>query len=399
MSSGRRMTATELGVDPLGDLATFTESQSNSVLPSPLPPAQGGSEFFPFGPTTPVSKRLWAIGDMHLSFEGNREQLEKLKPHPDDGLILVGDVGESLQHLELAFAAATKHFAKVWWCPGNHELYTPPTENATGEGARGEAKYHECVHLARGFGVLTPEDPFEVWQSDGEPYLIAPIFTLYDYSFRPPQVPLEQAVEWAKEDGIEATDEHLLHYEPYQSRSEWCNVLVKKFRNKLEQAQAAHPGVPLVIANHWPLRQDLVYLKWIRRFSLWCGTTLTEDWHRLFNAKVVVSGHLHIRRTDWKDGTRFEECSLGYPRQWRDAMKDDMDINNFLTEVLPGPVVPMGGNKETMWSDGRQSSTDFEKLFATKAPSRAISRADRSARGAQKVSEVVSYNKLLQLTS
>jgi hypothetical protein len=30
----------------------------------------------------------------------------------------------------------------------------------------------------------------------------------------------------------------------------------------------------------------------------------------------VVTGHLHTRRTDIVDGTRFEEVSLGYPRQW-----------------------------------------------------------------------------------
>ncbi len=28
-------------------------------------------------------------------------------------------------------------------------------------------------------------------------------------------------------------------------------------------------------------------------------------------ARVVVSGHLHTRRTDWIDGVRFEEVSLG----------------------------------------------------------------------------------------
>jgi hypothetical protein len=45
----------------------------------------------------------------------------------------------------------------------------------------------------------------------------------------------------------------------------------------------------------------------------------TEDWHRRFRAAVVVSGHLHVRRTDWRDGTRFEEVSLGYAREWDHA--------------------------------------------------------------------------------
>jgi hypothetical protein len=31
----------------------------------------------------------------------------------------------------------------------------------------------------------------------------------------------------------------------------------------------------------------------------------------------VVYGHLHIPRTTVHDGVRFDEVSLGYPRQWR----------------------------------------------------------------------------------
>jgi hypothetical protein len=30
----------------------------------------------------------------------------------------------------------------------------------------------------------------------------------------------------------------------------------------------------------------------------------------------VVYGHLHIPRVTWYDGVRFEEVSLGYPREW-----------------------------------------------------------------------------------
>jgi len=30
-----------------------------------------------------------------------------------------------------------------------------------------------------------------------------------------------------------------------------------------------------------------------------------------------VYGHLHIPRTTWHDGVRFEEVSCGYPREWR----------------------------------------------------------------------------------
>ena len=51
-------------------------------------------------------------------------------------------------------------------------------------------------------------------------------------------------------------------------------------------------------------------------FAQWCGTDRTADWHLRFDAAAVVYGHLHIPRTTWYDGVRFEEVSLGYPREW-----------------------------------------------------------------------------------
>jgi hypothetical protein len=46
-----------------------------------------------------------------------------------------------------------------------------------------------------------------------------------------------------------------------------------------------------------------------------------------------VSGHLHIRSTAYRDGVRFEEVSLGYPRQWREGG----GVDAYLREILPGP--------------------------------------------------------------
>ena len=72
----------------------------------------------------------------------------------------------------------------------------------------------------------------------------------------------------------------------------------------------------MILVNHFPLRADLAVLPRIPRFRVWCGTRLTEDWHRRFNVEAVIYGHLHLRASHTIDGVRFEEVSLGYPRQW-----------------------------------------------------------------------------------
>ncbi|CAI6334858.1 unnamed protein product [Periconia digitata] len=319
-------------MDPL--VATAIEApDSHPPTPPPAasPPDQPG--------------QLWAISDIHLSYKTNREAWEKLLPKQNDGLILCGDMGESTEHLRAAFTTATACFRQVFWCPGNHELYTMPSQKE--QGARGEDKYQECVRVAREFGVLTPEDDYVLWEGEGGPCLIAPIFVLYDYSFRPSHVRLEDALDWAREENIEATDEHLLHPDPHESRIAWCHARLRHTHDKLAAANAAYPDTKLVIFGHWPLREDLVKLPLVPRFSLWCGTKETEDWHQKFNAKVVVSGHLHIRRTDWRNGTRFEEVSLGYPRQWQHCLDHGLDVNDLLREILPGPSAPM--SEATQW--------------------------------------------------
>ena len=276
--------------------------------------------------------RLYALGDIHLSWKFNKEAFERdLQAHPDDGLILCGDVGEKASDLHFAFEIAVKRFKHVFWVPGNHELYTVPVAT----GLRGVEKYNECVAIAREYKVRTPEDPWYLWTGDGGPCIIALVCTLFDYSFRPAYISREGALRWAEEEGIRATDEAILFPDPFPTRDAWCEALIERWEIRLRKAAAS--GAKLVIVNHWPLREDTITLRKVPRFSLWCGTKKTTNWHKEFHAKVVVTGHLHVRRTDWIDDVRFEECSLGYPAQWEDARNIGKNVNDLLREILPGP--------------------------------------------------------------
>jgi hypothetical protein len=237
-------------------------------------------------------------------------------------------VGETTAHLRLAFETLRPRFARLLWVPGNHELWTVPREPL-----RGEAKYRAMVGLCREHGVLTPEDPWPAWTGEGGPCTIALLFLLYDYSFAPDGMDPRAAVAWAAEEGLRCTDEDVLHPDPFPSREAWCAA-------RCAEAEARLAGVRgrLVIVNHYPLRRELARLPRIPRFAVWCGTRRTEDWPWRFGADVVVAGHLHLRTTDWIDGVRFEEVSLGYPRQWAAGR----GAGAYLREILPGPPVASG---------------------------------------------------------
>ena len=260
--------------------------------------------------------RLFALSDVHVEHEANRVALAALPAHPDDWLVLGGDVSDTVRGLAWALDVLGPKFARLLWVPGNHELWTRPEAPAA---ERGEGRYAELVALCRTRGVLTPEDDYVTWphEHEGEKVKLALLFLLYDYTFAPDaHVGRAQARSWAAEAGIEAADEIFLSPEPYPSREAWCRARVLATEPRLAHAAKDHR---LVLINHWPLRRDVVRLGAVPRYSPWCGTRASEDWHRRFRAIACVHGHLHVRATDLRDEVRFEEVSLGYPRHWDPA--------------------------------------------------------------------------------
>jgi 3',5'-cyclic AMP phosphodiesterase CpdA len=270
---------------------------------------------------------VFAISDLHVTHPENRRVVEGLRPQSeDDWLVVCGDVSETIADVEWTLELLGKRFATVIWVPGNHDLWTPPDESLK---LRGEPRYRHLIELCRRVGAITPEDAYPVWQGAGGPVTIAPLFLLYDYTFGRNIAPTkEQALARAHAAGVVCSDEFLLHANPYTSRDEWCRARVRETEARLIDCDAQ---TPTVLVSHFPLISELTRALWHQEFAQWCGTTLTADWHRRFRAAVVVYGHLHIPRTTWHDGVRFEEVSLGYPREWHRRGS----ARNLLRRILP----------------------------------------------------------------
>ncbi len=276
---------------------------------------------------------LWAISDLHTGHLGNKPVAESLYPSsPDDWLIVAGDVAERTDEIRWSLDLLRRRFAKVIWVPGNHELWTT---NRDPMQIFGRARYDYLVNMCDEMGVVTPEHPFPVWTERGGPATIVPMFLLYDYSFLPEGANSKaEGVAIAKERNVVATDEFLLSPEPYPTRDAWCHERVAATRARLEQLDWMQPTV---LVNHFPLLRQPCDALFYPEFSLWCGTTKTADWHTRYNAVCSVYGHLHIPRTTWYDGVRFEEVSVGYPREWRRRKP-----YSWLRQVLPDPQYAPG---------------------------------------------------------
>jgi len=262
---------------------------------------------------TASNRTLYATSDLHVRYPDNRAIVEGMRPTgADDWLLVVGDVGDFVDEIQETLALLASRFTQVVWVPGNHELWTPKRDPVQ---LRGVARYWHLVDICRELGVLTPEDPYPIWEGPGGPVVIAPMFLLYDYTFRPAGTSTKaEALAYAHSTGVVCSDEYLLHPDPFPTRDDWCRARVAQTEKRLAELPADGPRPVLV--NHFPLVREPTRVLRYPEFAQWCGTELTADWHVRFRAAAVVYGHLHIPRTTVYDGVRFEEVSLGYPREW-----------------------------------------------------------------------------------
>ncbi len=238
--------------------------------------------------------------------------MEGLQAHSrGDWLIVCGDVSEISTDVEWALGLLRERFATVVWVPGNHDLWSTPEDPLR---LRGEARYRHLVDVCRRLDVLTPEDPYPVWEGRGGPVTVAPLFVLYDYSFGANVAPTkQQALARAYAVGVVCSDELVLHPDPHPSREAWCAARVRESERRLALRDLA---LPTVLVNHFPLLRAPTAILRHPEFAQWCGTERTADWHVRYGARAVVYGHLHIPRVTFHDGVRFAEVSLGYPREW-----------------------------------------------------------------------------------
>ena len=91
-----------------------------------------------------------ATSDIHIDFPDNQRWLDALR-HPGRpcALILAGDVCTSLTKLRAAFTKLTSIYTHVFYCPGNHELWTAKAE------ANSVSKFLQILQLCDECGVHT----------------------------------------------------------------------------------------------------------------------------------------------------------------------------------------------------------------------------------------------------
>src|SRR5258708_1917621 len=122
--------------------------------------------------------RIFAISDLHTDFKENRLLVEGISDtaYLDDVLIVAGDIGHRLDTIRNTLSTLRSKFSRVFFTPGNHELWT------RGENQNSIEKLNEVLALCDSLGIQTkPAKAGPVW--------IVPLLSWYESEFDTEDIP------------------------------------------------------------------------------------------------------------------------------------------------------------------------------------------------------------------
>ena len=238
--------------------------------------------------------RLFATSDLHVDFQENQRFIQGLSQvdFVDDALLVAGDVAHRLSVVREALVLLKRKFSKVFFVPGNHELWV------RGEAGDSIDKFWKLLAVCEEVGVCTqPGKAGRNW--------IVPLFSWYDVSFADPR----------EKGGLDGWSDF------YHCR--WPVDLggSSRFFSALNEPhlQPCRDGKIISFSHFLPrpeLLPDPAYLRF-RGLLRVAGSAAIERQVRALGAAVHVFGHSHIRRDLVLDQVRYVQHSLGYPRERR----------------------------------------------------------------------------------
>ncbi|MGF1528184.1 MAG: metallophosphoesterase [Candidatus Competibacterales bacterium] len=262
--------------------------------------------------------RIVALADIHSDFAANSAWLEALssEDHQRDVLILAGDVSHDLDVLLRVLEGLTRRFARVFFTPGNHDLWLTPGDSRSGEAS--SDSWHKLQRLLRecrrlGVGVK----PERLGRGDDAVWIV-PLLGWYakavdDHSlYRPLAGEDPRAMAWW-------SDSHRIHWPGDMCPAQGLLAL---------NPPLPDDGAPVITFSHFLPRGELLTQGWPPapratgrgtrprfNFSLVAGTTLLDAALRRRRALLHVYGHQHRDRRRLLDGVLYVSHCLGYPRE------------------------------------------------------------------------------------
>jgi predicted phosphodiesterase len=251
--------------------------------------------------------RVFALSDLHVDFEANAQWVQALSrsDYQDDVLILAGDVSDSLARLGRCLHALALRFRRVFFVPGNHELWV------VRDGGSGNSlhKFEQVMSTAADCGVATTAEHIGGVS-------IVPLLGWYDHSFGQPST--ELAGMWS--------DFHACRWPAGWTASDITEHFVG--RNVLPGVSgsgeaAAKPAFTISFSHFLP-RIDVMpgsCAAVTRKLQPVLGSRRLEALIREIGSNIHVYGHSHVNRNVVIDGVNYVNNAFAYPYEEHIAAK------------------------------------------------------------------------------
>jgi predicted MPP superfamily phosphohydrolase len=302
-------------------------------------------------PSTSPARRIFAISDLHVDYKENLNLMMSLSAaeYGNDVLIVAGDVSDNPATLEKCLSSLVEAFHKVFFVPGNHELWVSRSKKTEAElkGFNSVIKFDFIMALCGQLGIST--EPQRITSRNGTVYIV-PLFSWYIG----PEDPSEGTLYVEKNPERDRThdmwnDFFLCHWpEAVQQQG-----IAHYFLSLNEKALQLNYDAPVISFSHFLPRRNLIfkYLDWRQRlgklvdplpefnFTRVAGCEQLDQQLRTIGAKLHVYGHQHRDRHREEDGVVYVSHCLGYPRE---------RLHRSEKDNLP----------KVIWSDGRFREQD-----------------------------------------
>jgi hypothetical protein len=235
--------------------------------------------------------RIFAVSDLHTDFKENRLLLEQLSrvEYTQDVLLVAGDIADRLEVIGETLALLRSRFARVFYTPGNHELWTRD------EGCDSVEKYYRVIELCERIGVSTSP-------GKQQGVRIVPLRSWYETKRGADGRPVGPE-EWA--------DFYFCRW-PDRITSPSAYFL------EMNEPHVRSYDEPVVSLSHFLPRADLLPPVEKLRFKRLPEVSICEPLEaqiRRLGSAVHVFGHSHINCDVRLDGVRYVQHALRYPRE------------------------------------------------------------------------------------
>ncbi|MBF0289248.1 MAG: metallophosphoesterase [SAR324 cluster bacterium] len=262
--------------------------------------------------------RVFAISDLHVDHQANREWVQQLSEseYTNDVLIIAGDISDDWAHLENTLQILQNKFSKVFFVPGNHELWI-----RRGNYPHSIGKFEQILLLCQQLGIFT--NPQKIGQGENDSGLwIIPLFSWYT-------LPEEGGNSlFITKPGNDRTMEIWNDFHCTQWPDLGQATLSEYFLGLNASCLEKKYEAPVISFSHFLPRQDLIFSTEKERegavlkdphpyfnFSRVAGCRGLEQQIRKLGSTIHVYGHQHRNRDRMVDGVRYISCCLGYPRE------------------------------------------------------------------------------------